>query len=102
MPMSSDPRRTRCTARPIHGDARDASHDGPSVQRRQTSGGFAGTSVVAIVTNVMTQRTGKVGEMLFISSIMGSRPPVAQRTRDSLQMSAAEAATITKLMPRPQ
>merc|ERR1719399_1729401 len=100
--MSSVVRSNRCTASPIHGDARDASHDGPSVQRRHINGGLAGTSVVATVTNVIMHRTGNVGEMLFISSIMGSRPPVAQRTRDSLQMSAAEAMIMTKLMPRPQ
>ena len=99
---------------PSHGFIRDASHDGPSVQRRQTSGGFAGTSKVAPVADIITQLTPKLGGMLFIISLRGNQPvstpssiqsptlascimislpPVAQCVRESIQTGAADATT---------
>ena len=72
------------------------------MQRRQTSGGLAGTSAVATVAAVITHSIGNVGEMLFITIIIGSRPPVAQCSRASFQIGAAEAATMIRLMAKPQ
>ena len=50
------------------------------MQRRQTSGGFAGTAS-SHRAKVITHSIGNVGEMLFITIIMGSLPPVAQCSR---------------------